>query len=531
MAKNNSSAYVPMDDGIYSFISTCIAKELLPLSTLSTQPLSRSDIAMILYAVTKSDNSLMDNNLQQDMDFYCKEYSKEIIAISKNQIINDAVRTVRRADGGITGKAREGHWHIWQRESEEFSIVFDPIVRFSIDADDEYTILRRTTGIALHGTAKSKIGYYFRFTDSVERGKGKYGNRNDLLDDNYGYVGPLQSGEETYYDMTEAYLTFQSEYFRAVFGKDRLRWGGMPDEGLLLSGLGPSYDHFRWQVEFLDIFKFDHVVAQLRPFRTPEDTLYKTNGGWVRSIAAPKWLAAHKFEVMPWDWVIVGFGEAVVWGERDLDIAYLNPLNFYYSAEHDGGDQDNALMWGYLLFRLPQGILMFGELLLDDLKLSTLGEGDPGNRIGVAGGVQLSNLKLDGLRINADYTRLQPYVYSHFYPVNRYSTWTTSLGSDLPPNADRFRLNASYRPTRKLEFSLELQSIRHGDRGAELLEGIPAGSDPIYFLSDNYKEWVGSQMSVNFELYPYVFIEIGNINNDELSFMPDRYYVSTSYRF
>ncbi len=525
------SAYVPVSDPVYGFLDNLAIRGLLPLKTCQVRPINRIDAARMLMLISRKHAELNDAVLSADLRYHIREFAEDIKRLKKSVTDDVSVRNVRFTKSHPSNEALNPNWHLLGIENDNFELTLDPVLRFRGDFNQDKTIIRRSSGVRLRGHYENFLGYYFRFIDSVERGNMPYNHRGRLLNETYGYVGPLTGGKETYYDVTEAYISMSWQRIEVVFGKDNLAWGSSRVAGLYLSDNAPSFNHFRFNIELLEKLRFTYFVGKLHPYKTPKDYLYTTTEGWDRKLLAPKWIASHRLEYAPFDWLVTGVGETVIWGERGLDMAYLNPLNFYYSAEHDGGDQDNALLWADISVRCMKRGVFYGELLIDDLKTSTIGKGDPGNKLAITAGLWATDIDIDGLSGGFEYTRIQPYVYSHFYPVNRYSNWTTSLGSDLAPNSDRFRLKVYYKPLRQLALTFIGDKIRHGDRGASLTEAIPKDSPKVYFLDDNVTSWTRKEISVSYEALTGFLITTGMIQDDEITFIPDRNYIEFSYRY
>jgi hypothetical protein len=278
--------------------------------------------------------------------------------------------------------------------------------------------------------------------------------------------------------------------------------------------------------------RFTYIAAKLTPWSVPEDTLYRTPEGWTRVQPTQKWLSAHRLEYALWENVLIGVSEAVVWGERGFDPAYLNPLSFIYSAQHNGQDRDNLLMEGDVTVSVRKRALIYMALLIDDLSTSQIGKGFVGNKIGVMAGAQFMDLELDGLIAGIEYIRLEPFVYTHFYPVNRFTNWTSSLGAGLKPNSDRLTLDLNYRLIRSLTCDAQFSFNRHGDLGGELSQTVIANSNRASrFLDDRHSGWTAWELQLRWEPVPGGVLECGYIQNDENSFLPDRFYLGTGYRY
>jgi hypothetical protein len=156
----------PLDDRAYPWIFNGVASGALPLDMMTNRPLCRTEA--------------IEEYLTESQRFFTSGYA----------------RAWRSRD-----------WHIFNYKLDDGStLIFDPRFTARVDVSKNKTILRRGSGIQFRGSFKELLGYSFRFTDNTERGNGPYLRRSQLLEDHYGYVGPLQGGKETYYDQTEAYL-------------------------------------------------------------------------------------------------------------------------------------------------------------------------------------------------------------------------------------------------------------------------------------------------------------------------------------
>ncbi|MBT3231190.1 MAG: hypothetical protein HN356_00100 [Calditrichaeota bacterium] len=522
-----SSSFVPVGNDIYSFLDNCASRGLIPVSATTLKPLSRIEISRYILDIYRNQHSLNDRVLHDELEYYVGEFALDIERIIERKSNADMNVDV------ISG-VNSPHWHLGSLQTEYFSFIFDPIITARWDIAEEKTVFRRATGIQFRGHVQNKIGFSFRFVDHVEKGNSPYRHRSNLLEDRWGYVGPLLGGSETYYDLTEAYLTFQTGLLEIAFGKDRLAWGP-GEEHLLIGGSAPSINHLRFRFDIGENCRLLYVIGKLTPWKTPGDSLYTNIEGWTRLIPAEKWLAAHRFEYFYQDFLTIGISEAIVWGDRGLDIAYLNPLNFLFSAEHDGGDIDNVLLSGDIELRLWDWGLGYGSLLIDDLKTSTLGEGSPGNKFGYTAGLKFYNLGISGLETSLDYTRIDPFVYSHFFPVNRFTTWTSSMGSSLKPNSDRIRWRLKYKPKRNLAINVRIDTNRHGTVGGEISETIPRDPNKwtgtAYLLDGERTSWVEVETAVAYEAYPGLVFESGIIDGNVSTTLPDRYFLGFSYRF
>jgi hypothetical protein len=99
-----------------------------------------------------------------------------------------------------------------------------------------------------------------------------------------------------------------------------------------------------------------------------------------------------------------------------------------------------------------------------------------------------------GLLLGVEYTRLNPFVYSHRTIVNSYSHWNLPLGPALPPNSDEWLFRADYDFTNRLSVTVSAKFQRMGENtfdaqglmaynaGADILQGDGDMKHPNVFL-------------------------------------------------
>jgi len=491
---------IPADDRYYRELFRMAAESRIPLSELTNRPTMLNSEAEIELAARNRGNPAL---------------LKKLIRLFGREVSDDEAAS----------------WRLYQHRNGDAYFRLDPRFTFRIDAGDGKSYLRRGSGIQFEGGIRS-FDYYFRFFDNTERGGGPYWARSQLFEDRYGYVGPLMGGRETYYDATEAWLAYRAGRIEVKFGKERISWGPGKGTNLLLSANAPSIDQLNLKVSLSENTRFNWLVGKLHPSNdSPLDSVYRTSDGWIRYASATKWIAAHRLETSPKEWLQIAVNEAVVWGERGLDASYLNPLYFLYSAQHDGGDRDNVLMSGDVTLKPRDGWLAYGELLIDDIKISSLGKGYIGNRIGWLFGVYSSEGPVDAVDFGIEYVRLEPFVYSHYFPINRFSTWTSSLGANLKPNSDRLSFEANYKLMNSLAFRYSGGYNRHGSFGGEIRESIPRiAPSKVRFLDGDRTKWFGWRGVVEYIVAPGALLEIGLARGEREYPLPDRWFASFGYR-
>ncbi|MBM3277721.1 MAG: hypothetical protein FJY95_06525 [Candidatus Handelsmanbacteria bacterium] len=332
-------------------------------------------------------------------------------------------------------------------------------------------VFRNQVGGVVQGDFIERVGFRLSFSQTREQGSRRYYLRDDVYERRLEL--PQLKGRVTDYHEGRAYVTFSWGWLDLEAGKDELSWGPAPVDNLGLSNNAPSFDLIRLRAKY-SAFKLVSVTGFLRPCPDrPDSPLCGGDGNLdasyivnhtARTLEREKHLAAHRLEVAVAPWLDLGFQEMVIYGDRGLEAAYLNPLMFYWAAQSYLGDKDNVLMGLDADFHPGGGVRAYFAYVVDDLKKARMFSSDFANKFSFqAGGLYVNPLGLADTELRAEYTRIEPWIYTHKFPINTYRHFDAPLGHSLGPNSDRWQFQASRRFPAGLEASLGLSRTRHGD--------------------------------------------------------------------
>jgi len=196
-------------------------------------------------------------------------------------------------------------------------------------------------------------------------------------------------------------------------------------------------------------------------FTLPFDPDYE----FLEQANADKYFAAHRVSFSIGGAVDLGAQEMVIYSNRSPDLAYLNPLAFIESFQRSRGERDNVF-WAFdaQLHVIPN-VELQGTILYDDLNVPDLFSDLWTDRYAwQAGLIWAAPFTIPDLSLGAEYTRVEPYVFSHGRSrEGSYTSLTTLLGPRIGPNADSWFLRADYRAGRNLWFSADVTLQRMGE--------------------------------------------------------------------
>src|SRR5690606_37808998 len=131
-------------------------------------------------------------------------------------------------------------------------------------------------------------------------------------------------------------------------------------------------------------------------------------------VAPERYLALHRLTLQPHRRVSLALSELGVYGRRGPALAYLHPLYPIKPAEHALWDRDNSLFALDAVVRPLDGVEAYGTYLVDDLVFGQVGDATFGYKWAAQGGVGVAlDRLLPGTIGFAEYTRIEPYTYTH----------------------------------------------------------------------------------------------------------------------
>ncbi len=446
---------VPVTNQVYEFLDRMGVKGILPAYSNMMIPLSRKEVAECLRKIDAAHDRLSG----AESDFLAKfkaEFSHELGGEGKD----DAV-LFRDGFSGENYVDREKYLYTYADSSISLFVEFLGSLEYRHAGGDSYGSTSTTLeqhGGRIRGTLKDRLGYFLQGTDGTVFGDKSFA----LTDRTLQGSNKLKEATSTNFDFTEAYLRADLSWFNLEFGKERNFIGNGRSDQLLLSNNAPAFDllkldlHYGW---FRFLFIHGSLVKDSASFP-----------GTLPGEPQPsnKYLALHRFQFTLWDRLTLGLSEMTIYQRTSPEWAYLNPINFYKSAEHAMGDRDNSFLNFDIEYYPVNHLKLYSTLLVDDIDFSKLGTTWWGNELGMQGGVLLAEpLGVENVDVNVEYTRIEPYVYSNRTDGLAYTNNSLGLGHYIGPNSDQWFFEVQYRPDKRLRTWLGYSAIRHGDNIVE----------------------------------------------------------------
>lgn len=361
----------------------------------------------------------------------------------------------------------ENHVFLWETDSSNFYFDYDQ----GFDYERRSDALHRSASwqqYAFRGALKRNFAYRF-----FVRLEGFRGNDNAYLLEH-----PLLKGswsETSDYDVhfsdrTGGELAWHTAYFDLHFAQQAISWGYGESGKLILSDNSEPYPYLSISKDW-GWFKFIALHGKLQSF--PQDTLAD---GYL--YYPDKWLAAHRLEISIAHKLTLGLNECFIYGERYADWAYLLPFNFYRAVQHKLRDRDNATISLDAEWLVRPGLKAYGTIFLDEFRRKKIGTNWYGNKQAFSGGIWwVDPFHLPNLSLRFEYTAIMPWVYTHKYRINSYTSDYRSIGHWAGPNSEVYYFHLRKDWHARLETGFKFEQWKHGDNypneniGGDILVG------------------------------------------------------------
>jgi hypothetical protein len=480
------TTYVPLNRWVYDYLERLETKQVIQGVLNSSKPLSRMEIAQYLAKAYRKFEELTKVE-QNQLNFLNIEFKEELNGLVEHltpyQTRIHRIRNHKYVKKVLPRFVYQNDRNFLSWSEDQFQVFVDPILyrhRIYNNTDSlSYTekVFQSTNGIRIRGNLEDYLGFFIDARDSKEWGTRNYKIGNYTLP-RLGFVRAT-SPDFIYHDETNAYLKLGFKHVQLVYGKFSSYWGPAYTGSLILSDYATSYDQLK--LEFIyNKFKFTSIHAHLIDYEEHEQDILQQK----------KYLAAHRLQFLPWQWLSLGLSETVVFKGRSFEPAYLNPVMFFRSAEHYLGSPDNMMMGLDFKCTAVKNLKFYCELLIDDLTTPKLGTNWYGNKLGYSLGAFLVDpLKIKNTDIRIEYTRIRPYVYSHADGIN-YTHYQSTLGYWTGPNSENLYSEFNYRFSKSLLTTLFFQYNRHGANTAD--KNVGGDIERPHGLDDNlYIDFLG----------------------------------------
>lgn len=447
---------VQIEHGVYTFLKEMKVKGIISFIREDDPVLSRFEVKDLLEKINTQAAELSGTE-KKLLSKYRFEFSDSIDPDTATQLFNPQNGFFTDLDQMATDKVK----YLYAYQEPENNIYFEWLGHFYHGQDfsqessansDLYDI-----GFRIRGTVFNHLGYNL----TVIKG-GVSGNEalaeviEPRLLTSFKWLEDIENIGN--YDFTYGYLKYHTEPYEDMnisiqLGREDITLGYGYGSKLVLSGDNPTMDFLKFNFDY-GIISFTSLHASTTGYfsYTPEERYTK--------------YYAHNHLKLKFDNLFdVGIGETMIYSGRGIELGYLAPVTFYKFIEMGIQDRDNGNIYFDLQTKFVKNLELQATFLLDENILSNLGDLEKyTNKTAYQLGAFWYNpLNLNDLSLIVEYTKIRPYVYTHFNIQNNYTAFGANLGHRIGPNADELMFNSNYNFSEWLRFTIEYRYQREGN--------------------------------------------------------------------
>jgi hypothetical protein len=334
--------------------------------------------------------------------------------------------------------------NFYEVAAKDFFLAVNPVFQYLVGKEkgrSEHLFLN-TRGITLRGNIANKIGFAVYVTDNQERDpeyvRQWVSDRQAVP--GQGFFKEFKGSGYDYFD-ARGYISFNAaKYIDIIFGYDK-NFIGNGQRSLFLSDFSNNVLFLKlntriWKINYQTLF-----MELVNAYQRGADQLL-----------GKKYAAMHHLDVSVTKWLNVGLFEGIVFGRQDhFEFGYLNPVMFYRSAEQQNGSPDNAVAGLDIKANIAKRFQVYGQVLLDELKLSEVRRKWWGNKFGYQLGAKyIDAFGIANLDVQAEWNRVRPFTYSHDDSLANYTHYNQPLAHPIGANFNEVIGVVRYQPVPKL---------------------------------------------------------------------------------
>src|ERR1017187_8211143 len=444
---------VPVDNYVYDYLKILSVKGIITGYDDMVLPLSKRTITNFLAEAESKRKSLSENEKN------LLDRIKIKLDIKEN---NSSVLFTDVFPSGLNlFFSKDQAKYFYSYKDSSLNIYVNPILenKFIYSRDKNSNTNLFNFGGKLYGSYSDWFGFYMSASNGFQIGDRSVAELDQEVNQSFTF----NNTGINYFDNTEGYARIEKGNIGLEIGRERILWGRGINK-LIISNNAPVFDFLKFNASF-GIFSFDILHGWLvQPVTYTWDTVLNS---YVKN-KNPKYIALSRIGVSPSNNLSFGISQTIIYADRPVELAYLNPFIFFESAQRSLNDLDNSFLAFDAKYRIINGFEISSIINFDDIKFNTIGPegfGSIQTRYAWQTNLIFSNPVLpENLSLSLDYLIIRPYVYSHF-GIGESLTYTNNgymIGPDLQPNSIEISLRLNYIMNPDLILSAGYDNIRHG---------------------------------------------------------------------
>jgi hypothetical protein len=488
----SQTAYQHVSDrDIYQFINELASDHLIDVGTV-VKPFSRNRIKSLLFTAYKQRN-LLTISQQARLDMFMQEYYLE------SEELKTGLITVFEMDTLLSAHLLPPE--IAYRDGF-FRILIRPVYgyrNFSGGNDNFWVTYGGAEAISYIGNNWS---VYASLRDNYQKGQ-KLSQPSYLTQEPGGtYKGLTGGGKGGEFSEMRGGITYSWDWGSVGFIKDHLEWGDNQNGSNILSGRTPSFPMIKLYINPAKWLEFNYFHGWLVSEAIDSVRSFFPESYFPRTVQRRKYIAANMFTVKPFERLHFSFGNSIVYGDMEVQPAYLIPFFFYKSLVHTihwGSSFQNNALFMNLSSRQIKHLHLYATYFVDEFSIRRVTDPGRNNLTSFKGGFSLTDWPVRNLVFWGEYTRSNPLAFLHDEPTTTYESNRYNLGHYLQDNAEEFYGAVRVYPWRTLQFSASYTYARKGNY-YEYIRGV---RDPRLDELPVLDETIWDKRSLSFEVLMY----------------------------
>ena len=448
---------------IYDFLEELTMDGVIR-SNAAVKPYTRDHIAKLL-AEAQSKDSLLNKRQREDLQFYLQDYALELDTLPTYYSYGHRHVTQWKTEVSNLSLA-DPSLHILTKD-KIFKMRVRPILGMDLNYNKHGLLQHRWYGMEIQMDIAHHVSIWGSLRDNSWKGLGVDGSRitkpaylNDLPGVQYkeaNYGGDFSD--------SRGGISIYAWWGSVGIQRERITWGDAQHCSNILSAHNPAVPMFTIQLTPCKWFQFDYFHAWL-PSNELDSTYYyveqyRADETKIHYRPHNKFMAANMFTFMPCKYIQFGFGNSIVYAERNVQAAYFIPIAFYKSLDHlltkgISSENQNSQVFGTITVRPTDHLRLYGSFFVDEFKLGRLKKSNPQrNPVSYVVGFNWSGWPVKGLAIRGEFMRSYIACYTHSIKVLDYTSNSYNMGHYMGDNSQSIFVQVSYRPTRSLRLTLD----------------------------------------------------------------------------
>ena len=241
------------------------------------------------------------------------------------------------------------------------------------------------------------------------------------LTDNYTNIIP-DPFEFDWHFPFRSFLSVGGEHWNFQFGRDTVSWGAGVTSNMVISDYSDYFNLIRFTT-YWDRVKFTVVYIGLDPWLTDKEEEIDANngfGGYDSFGELFKAFLAHRIEFKIRDNLSMAISEAIIFGNKYINITELNPVFIFHS--HFTPQYSNVILALEADYPPFSGFNIYLQFAMDEFQAPGEDEGSRPRAMGFLGGFTFTKQVFDGfLLFNLEAAFTDPFLYNRWHPNTRFT--------------------------------------------------------------------------------------------------------------